>query len=313
MKHNWKITAIILLMFLITQFIGLYVIHQYSPVRQTILNNETGQAENITFYPTENQLPYGIQPPQEIQQNTNIISIILSFVVAIAFLFLLMKLNFRIVLKIWFLAVVILAMAVSFNAFLKNYLMTAWIVSLIFAIPLAYFKVFRPNAIVHNLTELFIYPGIAAIFVPILNYWSILIFLVLIAIYDVWAVWKSGVMQKMAKYQMEKVGILAGFLIPHASRKVKEQIRLKGRTASKKIRIQLAILGGGDVAFPLVTAGVFLRAFGIIPALFVIFGAFLGLGILMFISQKKKFYPAMLFITPAILIGLGIWKLFFNI
>ena len=32
-------------------------------------------------------------------------------------------------------------------------------------------KIYRKNLIIHNLTELAIYPGIATVFVPILNFW----------------------------------------------------------------------------------------------------------------------------------------------
>mgnify|MGYP001619741555 FL=1 len=86
---------------------------------------------------------------------------------------------------------------------------------------------------------------------------------------------------------------------------------------NKKIKVNVAILGGGDVIFPIITAGVVMNA-GIMrlplglhsfignlySALFVTLGATLGLGYLFIKSEKKKFYPAMPFITVGILIGL---------
>ena len=79
----------------------------------------------------------------------------------------------------------------------------------------------------------------------------------------------------------------------------------------------MAILGGGDVIFPIITSGVVLMTqfvnlpFGLkpfiggfIPALFVIFGATLGLTLLFLFSEKKKFYPAMPFITAGIFLGI---------
>ncbi|MBU2503609.1 MAG: hypothetical protein KJ879_00960, partial [Nanoarchaeota archaeon] len=73
----------------------------------------------------------------------------------------------------------------------------------------------------------------------------------------------------------------------------------------------------GDVVFPIITAGVVLKTVsvslpfglkdftgGIGPALFVILGATLGLTYLFFFSEKKKFYPAMPFITAGIVIGM---------
>ena len=75
--------------------------------------------------------------------------------------------------------------------------------------------------IVHNLTELLVYPGIAVIFVSLLTQWSpiknlilIIFLLILISIYDMWAVWHSGIMQKMAKYQIDTLEIFSGFFIP---------------------------------------------------------------------------------------------------
>ena len=78
----------------------------------------------------------------------------------------------------------------------------------------------------------------------------------------------------------------------------------------KKFKVNFAILGGGDVVFPIITSGVFYRAFGIIPALAIMVGAFVGLAVLFMISKKKP-YPAMPYITAGIFTGLLIWWWFF--
>ena len=67
------------------------------------------------------------------------------------------------------------------------------------------------NLYIHNLTELLIYPGLAGVFVPLLSIWTMIFLLVLISVYDMWAVWHSGIMQKMAKYQINKLKIFSGF------------------------------------------------------------------------------------------------------
>jgi hypothetical protein len=85
----------------------------------------------------------------------------------------------------------------------------------------------------------------------------------------------------------------------------------------KKVKVNLAILGGGDIVFPIITAGVIfqtgtvnllagMKPFvgGFWPAIFVIAGATLGLGLLFSFSKKKKFYPAMPFITAGIFLGI---------
>ena len=129
-----------------------------------------------------------------------------------------MKYKWKTVIRIWFLIVTILALGISLNAFLKYTPLTSIaIIAIAIAIPLAALKIFRPNVYSHNLTELLIYPGIAAVFVPILlrptattflgKIWPTLALLILISIYDAWAVWKSGLMQKMANFQMNELKI----------------------------------------------------------------------------------------------------------
>ena len=80
----------------------------------------------------------------------------------------------------------------------------------------------------------------------------------------------------------------------------------KTKAAKKKIKISLAMLGGGDVVFPIIMSGVVLYSRGLVPALFVTIGAFIGLGALLYNSEKGKFYPAMPFITLGCLLGLAL-------
>ena len=316
MKHKLTITLLLISMFLVTQFIGLFVVNAYAPQSLTIINPETGESE---IFLTEGSLPFGLQTSQD-EPTPNFLSIIFAFALAFALIFILMKYKWKIVIRLWFFLVVALALGISINAFLKHTSLTnIAIVAIAIAIPLAFLKIFHPNFYVHNATELLIYPGIAAVFVPILTWKTVLVLLILISIYDAWAVWKSGIMQKMAKFQMDELKIFGGFLIPSASDKVKKQIakikqkykgkKMPARVKKRKFKVNLAILGGGDVIFPIITAGVFMQAFGIIPALFVIFGALAGLSFLFFITKKGKAYPAMPYITTGIFLGLLIWKL----
>ena len=293
-KHKFNIAFILLGMFLLTQFIGLWVVNEY----------------------TNNDLPFGMEVDEE--ASPGIISIILSFAVAVALILILMKYQWKFVIRIWFFVVITLALSLSLNAILKYSLQNAALIAVIIAIPLTTLKMFRPGIISHNFTELLIYPGIAAVFVPILVPFTSIILLIVVSIYDAWAVWKSGLMMKMAKFQMEEVKIFGGFMIPTLSKKMKLQIqkikqKYKGKKIPEKVRkkkfkVSLAILGGGDVIFPIITAGVFLRAFGIVPALFVTFGALAGLIFLFTITKKGKGYPAMPYISSGIFLSLLIWK-----
>ena len=294
-------------MFILTQFIGLYVVNHYSPVRIV-----DGVQQNVT---SPNELPYGMQTP-EIQNESDysylFVSLVVAFIIAILLLFGLMHFNFEKILKVWFFLVVTLALGLSIYAIFTSKIPYEKIVyeipliATLIALPLAAIKLYGRNFIVHNFTELFIYPGIAAVFVPILNLWTMIALLILISIYDMWAVWHSGIMQKMAKYQMNKLKIFSGFFIPHMSKAVKMKIQKMKKSDLKKksFKVNVAILGGGDVVFPIITAGVMLKTFGLLSAILVIAGATLGLAYLFMISEKKKFYPAMPFITAGIFIGM---------
>ncbi|MDP2628604.1 MAG: presenilin family intramembrane aspartyl protease [Nanoarchaeota archaeon] len=315
MKHKPKIMAILLGMFILTQFIGLYVVDYYSPVKVV-----DGVVQNVT---EQNKLPYGMQMPEVEKESdyyqTLFPSLVIAFVIAISLLFFLTKFKVEFVLKLWFFIVVIIALGIAINSFIPNSWKYPTIISLAIAIPLSFFKIYHRSFLVHNITELFIYPGIAAVFVPILNLWTVIALLILISIYDVWAVWHSGIMQKMAKYQMNKLKFFSGFFVPYVSKKVKLQIQKmkKSKLKEKRIKVNVAILGGGDVVFPIITAGVILKTAsinlpfglkdfvgGFYPALFVIAGATLGLAYLFVRSEKKKFYPAMPFISVGIFIGM---------
>lgn len=66
----------------------------------------------------------------------------------------------------------------------------------------------------------------------------------------------------------------------------------------------IAALGGGDVVFPLMLAGVMLRDFSLLSALLVTYGSFIGLLTLVLLGDEDKAYPAMPFITAGCLLGL---------
>ena len=298
MKHTTKITIILLSMFLITQLIGLFI---------------------INFYLQDgNLLPYGFNQQSLDMQNSFsfLASMIFSFIIAILLVLILTKIKSVIVMRTWFFIVICLALGLTLNAIfsLIKIPMPA-VFALIIGVIFAYFKVFKRNIILHNITELLIYPGIAAVFASILNIFTLIILLILIAIYDVWAVWHSGIMQKMAKYQINSLGVFGGFFIPYASKKIKDKIKLLRQKYKNhnipnnvikrnKIKINLAILGGGDIIFPIISAGVILKVWGLIPALIVVLFSFLALLYLFIFAKKKKFYPAMLYIVPGILLGI---------
>jgi len=282
-------------MFLIAQFLGILILTQNIDVKQTEVEGKT----------TFKEIPFVERPP--IQENHSYIPILLAVLIGTGILLLLIRFNLTWVWKIWFLLAITIALTIAFGSFIP------YSIALFLALLLSLWKIFKPNVWIQNITELFIYGGLAVIFVPIFNIFSGVILLILIALYDAYAVWKSKHMIKMAKSQT-KAKVFAGFLIPYQLKRnilpekvkttLKKTLLLKVKTKSSKGRV--AMLGGGDVAFPLIFAGVILKEMGLWQSLLVPFFALSGLIILFKIGKEKKFYPAMPFISSGCLIGLAV-------
>lgn len=310
MKHTWKITLIIIAMFLVTQLIGLAVIKTYTTgwqVSKKTIVDGVPQEVSTTF---SKDIPYGLEPP-EVQPKVSLISIILAIIVATVVLLLLSRIKANMFLRLWFAFVVLITVAISISTLLHQY------IALAIAAVLTYFKVWRRDVVVHNLTELIIYPGLASIFVPILSIGVTILLLILLSFYDFYAVYKSKHMIKLAKFQMEELKVFTGFFIPYVSGKDREKLKklrmqqklMKGKVKEGKegkFKVNVAILGGGDVAFPLIFAGVILKTLGTPAALIISVFSTLGLAYLLVTAQKGKFYPAMPFLTVATLIGYAI-------
>lgn len=309
MKHTHKVTALLLTLFILTQFIGIFVAYKYSPENFSF-TDENGNIVNKTTY----NLPYGLEPPEKVGPASTAISIIVAIIFAAFLMLVLMKYRAEILLRLWFFVVVSLAIAVTLNSFFLKIPYAVYI-SFGLAVILAFFKIFKRQIIIHNLTELFIYPGIAVLIIPLLSIGSIVLLLILISIYDMYAVWHAGFMQKMAKYQMQKLKVFTGFFVPYVRKEEKELMRQQKvsrlsekdkKIKQKKVKVSVAILGGGDVVFPIITAGVALHALGFIAAFLVVFGAAAALLGLFYLSEKGKFYPAMPFITAGCFVALAI-------
>jgi len=256
MKHNFKIIAILTILFLSAQFMGLFISYKYF----------------------NKPLPYDIQKP-EFQEETSFVGIFTSILIVTVLAILLVKIKAEKLWRIWFFMSVWFALLISFSVFIRQEL------AIVLAFVATVFKVLRPNMIIHNLAELFIYGGLAAIFSSSLSIFSVSILLILISIYDMIAVWKTKHMIKLAKFQT-KLKLFAGFLVPYKSGK----------------EIKTAILGGGDIGFPLLFAAAVLKTIGI-KALIIPITTSLMLATLFFFGEKNKFYPAMPFLSIGCFLG----------
>ena len=136
-------------------------------------------------------------PRPDFSPTSTVISILIALGLGTALALLLIKFNVLKLWKLWFFLAIFIALTIAFGVIMPS------ITALILAFLLTAWKVFKPDAFVQNLTELFVYAGIALLFVPLLNITTGIIILLLIALYDAYAVWKSKHMITLAKFQTE--------------------------------------------------------------------------------------------------------------
>ncbi len=303
MKHSLKITLLLILIFILAQLAGLIVINEYIDVKAsstlgvTTLNNET---YGIT----------GIQPPQVENESNTFIFILIAVLIGTGLVLLIIKFRKRRLWKFWFFLSVTMCLALAFapfilkilKAFIPGLLNYAYIITFGLAVLFGVYKVFKPNIFVHNFTEIFIYGGLASLIVPIINLFSVFMLLVFISLYDAYAVWKSKHMVKMAKFQT-KEKLFAGFYIPYSFKGMKKPKNTKSMK-KRLVKVRSAVLGGGDVAFPLLFSGVVMKTTGsyVFPLIITLTTA-IALGLLLTYSEKGKFYPAMPFISAGCFVG----------
>lgn len=305
MKHDLKVTIILIAVFVLAQVTGLFLIEQsFQDVACTDGSCSVQYEDAITG------------PRPETTGIGSIIYIVIGVALGTALLLLIAKFGKTRLWKVWFFLAVFLASGVALGVVLPAYL--AWIIAAV----LAAWKFWRPNIISYNLTEILMYAGIAVLLVPILDVWWTLLLLVLISIYDFIAVWRSGHMVAMAKFITDSHAF-AGLVVPYDEKKKKIFTAIKQQKAKggkKKGSAKQAILGGGDLAFPLLFAGVVLQervalfvagGMGLVEAaraafpvaLIISLGAAIAVSWLLIAAKKDKFYPAMPFITAGCVAG----------
>lgn len=293
-------------MFLAAQLIGLGILSQYldMPLSQstgkTVTNNETYSAAGMT-------------PPTELTWWEIFIVIPGSILVGTSAVLLLIKFKKTNLWKLWYMFAVLFGLSYALSPWLSKAIVklglvssTPYIVYFISGI-LSYFKVYKPNPFLHNLTEILLYGGIAAILVPMIPSIAVIsAILILISLYDAYAVWKSKHMVKLAEFQ-KKSRVFAGLALPYKQLRIKTKKRKKHKEKTKRAKIKSAILGGGDIAFPLLFSGVVMKSIQNSYAPFITtITAGIALAILLMKTKKNRYYPAMPFISAGCFTGLFI-------
>jgi presenilin-like A22 family membrane protease len=316
MKHSIKITSIIVLIFILSQVFGLFIVDNY------MSTDDNGN----TVY---KELPLNIERP-EMKENVVWIYILSAILIGTIIMLGLIKLQAKLATKIWFFLAIFMALTISLSSILSNS------IAITIALLISLSRLIKPNFIINNLSEIFLYGGITAIFHNVLNIKISIIILLLISLYDYIAVYKIKHMITLAKYQTSEK-LFAGIMIPYKifnNNKFKmgklkniinlnflKNIKQRKKPNSNKRNVQIysatnnnpknsnektAILGGGDMAFPLFFSASIMKEYNIIIALIPVITSTLSLIYLFLISKKNKFYPAMPFLTIGCLLGYGI-------
>ncbi|MEM4638049.1 MAG: presenilin family intramembrane aspartyl protease [Candidatus Woesearchaeota archaeon] len=317
MKHTLKVTIFLLSFFVLAQVTGLWLINKDA----TIKINDDG---SISVSHSDTSL--GERPRTE--GFGSFLYLIIGVAVGTIIVLILVKFKKSNIWRYWFFLAVWMALSIAIGVLVKTKIFFDYDVAMIIALILAIWKIWRPNIFIHNLTEVLIYSGIAVLLVPIFDvFWAIMLLLA-ISLYDMYAVWKSKHMVKMAKFQT-KSNVFAGLMIPYKSKDnqlEKSTINKKDKLATSKSinsvslkvkglnvkKPKTAILGGGDVVFPLIMTGAVMenllregltKSQAFLQSSIMILTTTIALALLFFFAKKDKFYPAMPFITAGCLLG----------
>jgi len=289
MKYDIKVISLLVSIFFISQIVGLSILYKDMTVR--IVEGKTEIVHSETVIGPRPEF-YGIQ---------TFIWVFSAILITTGLLLLLMKFGKIDWIKLLIFTACFITISVTLGVFIVSYL--AFLIAFILAV----IKVYKPNMFTHNLSEMLIYSGLALILVPLFDLTWMIALLLFISVYDIYAVFKSKHMVKMAVFQA-KSKMFTGLLIPL------KRVRKSIKTGKKKTEVLTeAIMGSGDVAFPLMFSGVVMErmiriggiskelAFAktlIIPVIVSIV-----LLILLMKGRRGKFYPGMPFITAGCLLG----------
>ena len=295
MKHTVKVTLTLAIFFFMAQFVGLLIINQY------IDHKKTGETNKVVMKP----LPYGFERPEIKNQSISFIYITISIIFGTIIVLLLAKFRKPIIWRFWFFGSVWITLSIALAAFIDSK------IAIFLSLAVALLKFLRPNFIVQNISEIFVYGGLAAIFVPIFNLFAAFMLLLLISAYDYVAVFKTKHMISLARFQSDSK-VFAGLFIPYKAqngrdaktKKIEQNngLQLKNSSAKNSAKkTHAAVLGGGDIGFTLIFAGVVMGDLmlkgsmiaGFLKALVIPIFVTIALLVLLLKGKKNKFYPAM--------------------
>jgi presenilin-like A22 family membrane protease len=160
----------------------------------------------------------------------------------------------------------------------------------------------------HNILMLIALAGIAAVFGILIDPWPVMIFLLVVAIYDFLAV-RFGYMMWMAK-RLSQSNALPAFVVPKTRSNWNQNMKATGiqnLVEGEAAEREYSILGGGDIGFPLILMVSVFAAYGFTSSLIVAAFSLVGLigaYVIQLVFLKGKPVPAIPPISLTSLVGL---------
>jgi presenilin-like A22 family membrane protease len=320
MKHELGVTLALVLFFILAQIVGL-----------ALIKTDIGEIKIVDGVRTLIHSDTTLGPRPEMTGLGTFAYIAVGLVIGTLLVLLIIRMKKINLWKAWFFLAVFMAISLSLGVVLNTY------VAFVVALVLSVLKILKPNVIIHNLTEILMYAGIGVFLVPLLTvFWAVML-LIAISLYDIYAVFKSKHMVKMAKFQAQSQ-VFAGLFIPYTPKEKNKDIqsdKLKMTTPPESMKLSKAaaksaktstatkgtpekknaILGGGDIAFPLLFTGAVMESLivkglsqtvALQQSLIITLTTTIALALLFIFAKKDKFYPAMPFVTAGCLLGYGI-------
>ena len=207
-----------------------------------------------------------------------------------------------------FLFRVIFAFLFAWGVFILGVFWLPLIAAVIIALAAGIGWLFFPRVWLHNLVMIIAMASVAAIFGRFVNPWTAMVLLLALAIYDFFAV-RFGYMLWMAQ-KMSKSTTLPAFILPHHGNEwtsAVRQVNLDNVAETKPEERDYSILGGGDIAFPLLLTASIYFARGLGSALLIALFCLGGLWSAYFIQSvflKGKPMPALPPIAALALVSL---------
>ena len=304
MKYEPKITLIIASFFFIAQLAGIAILYHDIQIVQTV--TPSGKVVQGIEHP---ETVMGERP--QLYGFETVFFVLISVAIGTGLILLLVRFRIWKAWKLLFFIAVFSSISIALGVFLDPY------IAILIALVLAILKIFRPEPLTHNVSEIFMYAGIVVLFTPLFDILWMALLLIIISIYDYIAVYRTKHMVTMARGLME-TKLFAGFFLP-LDKKSKQKPKIKTdheqtKTVVKKTNI--AVIGGGDIAFPMLFAGVVLeylittlqiaKETALIKILPIPIFATVALLFLLMKGKKGQFYPAMPFLTVGVFVGLAV-------